>query len=136
MLVPTQADEALKIYKKYGWLKSMAEQVGEVEGKVKRILSQSDATLLFNVRFRQDDADIYDPLVMADRKDAVWKRQRYTLAAATECKGLKAFFNVRSEKPSRFNNLTAGRAPQLLHLREPLWRWLCVRGSARSRIIR
>jgi hypothetical protein len=62
----------------------MAEQVHQVEGNVEHILSERDATLLFNVRFRQDDADIYDPLVMADRKDTVWNRQRYTLAVADE----------------------------------------------------
>ncbi|HXB73136.1 MAG TPA: hypothetical protein VNY05_33170 [Candidatus Acidoferrales bacterium] len=74
VLQPAQADEALKIYRKRGWLKSMAEQVRKVGGNVEHIL-KGDALDLFNVRFRQDDADIYPSLVVADRKDTVWKRQ-------------------------------------------------------------
>ena len=81
VLRPVQAEEALKIYKKRGWLKRMAEQVREVEGKVERILN-SKATDLFNVRFRQEDANIYDQLIRADRNNAVWNRTRYTLVAA------------------------------------------------------
>ena len=84
VLRSVQADAALKIYKKRGWLKSMAEQVRDIRGKVSHILSESDPALLFNVRFRPDDARINDPLKMADQKDAVWKRQRYTLVAAAD----------------------------------------------------
>jgi hypothetical protein len=84
VLQPAQADKARRIYKERGWLRSMAEQVSDVKGRVEDILKESDATHLFNVRFRPDDADLYDPLVMADRKDAVWKRQRYTLVPAGE----------------------------------------------------
>ncbi|HYM09589.1 MAG TPA: hypothetical protein VEU62_02590 [Bryobacterales bacterium] len=84
VLQPDGAKKALEAYKKRGWLKSMAEQVGRVEGNVEHILSETDALLLFNVRFRQDNADIYDPLVLADPKDTVWKLKRYTLVAADE----------------------------------------------------
>jgi hypothetical protein len=84
VLQAAQADAALKIYKKRGWLKSMAEQVREVKGNVDRILGESDAAFLFNIRFRQEDADIYDPPLIADRKDTVWSRQRYTLALADD----------------------------------------------------
>jgi hypothetical protein len=47
-----QAEEALRIYKQRGWLKSMAEQVGKVGGRVDHILAESKATTLFNIRFR------------------------------------------------------------------------------------
>jgi hypothetical protein len=84
VLRPVQAAAAVQIYQKRGWLKSMAEQVGGVGGKVENILNENKVTNLFNIRFRPDDADIYDPLIAADRNDTVWKRQRYTLAAADE----------------------------------------------------
>lgn len=84
VLQRVQATEVLKIYKRRGWLKSMAEQVADVKGKSEYVLGESDATLLFNIRFRPEDADIYDPQRIADQNDAVWMRQRYTLALANE----------------------------------------------------
>jgi hypothetical protein len=51
-----QAKEALKGYKNRGWLKSMAEQVREVGTKADYILDESNATTLFNIRFRQEHA--------------------------------------------------------------------------------
>ena len=78
-----QAQDALRIYKRRGWLKSMAEQVADIGGEVEKI-SEGSGTDLFNIRFRQVDADIYDPPVIADRKDVVWVRQRYTLVLADE----------------------------------------------------
>jgi hypothetical protein len=81
-LQPDQATEAMKAYKKRGWLKSMAHQVDQVEGKAEYILNASNAMDLFNVRFRPEHVDIYDPLVAVGQMDAVRQRQRYTLAAA------------------------------------------------------
>lgn len=84
VLQPFQADEALAIYRKRGWLKSMVEQVGEIGGRIGDLRSPHGATHLFNIRFRLDDVHVYDPLVRAGRHDAIWKRQRYTLAAASD----------------------------------------------------
>ena len=106
-----QADAALKIYQKRGWLQSMVEQVRKVGGNVEHVLSASEARHLFNVRFRQNDADIYDPLVMADRKDSVWKLQRYTLAAADE--EIKQQWRSRKGKmtPPLINTITRKGTP-------------------------
>jgi hypothetical protein len=74
-----------KTYKKRGWLKSMGEQVENVGDKQsKQKILESEARYLFNVRFRPDDADIFDPLQPADQNHQVWKRQRYTLAIASD----------------------------------------------------
>jgi hypothetical protein len=62
----------------------MADQVAAVEGKIDHILRETNPTHLFNVRFRQEQVDIYDPLLLAARQDVVWKLNRYTLAAASE----------------------------------------------------
>jgi hypothetical protein len=51
---------------------------------IDHILRETNPTHLFNVRFRQEQVDIYDPLLLAARQDVVWKLNRYTLAAASE----------------------------------------------------
>lgn len=82
VLQPNQADAALKIYKKRKWLKAMAERVAAVEGKVDYILNPGNAAHLFNIRFRPNNKNIRDPFSRADRTDAVWNLQRYSLVAA------------------------------------------------------
>ncbi len=84
VLQRTQAEDAVEVYKKHGWLESMVEQVVKVGGEADGILNSSEARDLFNVRFRREDANIYDPLRIANRGDGVWKRSRYTLAATNE----------------------------------------------------
>ena len=84
VLLASQAEEALKVYRERHWLDGMAEDVRKVEGNVDALLDESRPTYLFNIRFRLEDADPFDPLRPADRSDAVWKRNRYALAAADE----------------------------------------------------
>jgi hypothetical protein len=77
-----QAEEALQVYKQRGWLKCMAEDVERVEGNANYILQETNATHLFNVRFRQSSLTVYDTMRLASLNDGVWNRTRYNLAAA------------------------------------------------------
>ena len=54
-----QARMAVKAYRKLGWLRSMAEQVGTIGGSVEHVTNDSKAIHLFNVRFRPEDAEVY-----------------------------------------------------------------------------
>ena len=81
VLTHDQAADALKVYQKRGWLKAMIEHVASVGGDTSQINSDPE---LFNIRFRREDADVYHELRLADRADAVWNLNRYTLAAAGE----------------------------------------------------
>jgi hypothetical protein len=79
-----QAEHAFNIYKERGWLKSMKEQVAPFSKTGQAILKPTEARNLFNVRFRPDNADIYDPPRIAGHKDAVWKHFRYNLGWVNE----------------------------------------------------
>jgi hypothetical protein len=52
----------------------MKEQVAPFSKTGQAILKPTKARNLFNVRFRPDNADIYDPPRIAGHKDAVWKQ--------------------------------------------------------------
>jgi hypothetical protein len=79
-----QAEHALNIYKERGWLKNLREQVAQFCKTGQVTLKPSEARHLFNVRFRPDNADIYDPPRIAGYEDAVWKNARYNLGWANE----------------------------------------------------
>jgi len=73
-----EAAAALRHYKKYGWLKSMKDQITAVGGDGSRLAGGS----LFNVRFRPSDVEFYEPLRVAKPNDFVNKLKRYKLTAA------------------------------------------------------
>jgi len=77
-LTRQQSERAFAHYKKVGWLKSMKQHVKDVGGDP----SKTDGDL--NVRFRPIDAEIYQPLRLAARSDAVYNLNRYTLVDTTE----------------------------------------------------
>jgi hypothetical protein len=74
------ADEARTEFKKRGWFKDMLRQVRHVGGDVKG-LQYDEATLIFNVRFRPADAELYDPAVPVGPRDAIRRLRRYTLTS-------------------------------------------------------
>lgn len=76
-----QAEHAHRVYKERLWLKSIEEQVANVSSKAQYVVTALD---LFNIRFRPEKAEICDPLRIAPRTDAVWKRSRYTLGSTTQ----------------------------------------------------
>lgn len=78
VLTEEAADRARKEFKRRGWFKDMMSQLRQVGGNVAG-LQYDDATLLFNVRFRPEDAEIYDPMVPVGDRDAIRKLRRYTL---------------------------------------------------------
>jgi hypothetical protein len=82
VLTAVQAEECLRRYKKAGWLKSMGEQIGKIGGETERL--DTEATSLFNVRFRPEDVDFYQPQRLAQAKDLVMKLNRYTLVEADQ----------------------------------------------------
>jgi hypothetical protein len=79
VLMPAQVKAALKHYKKLGWFESMRDQIKKVGGDASRL---NDASLLFNVRFRRTDVDLYQPPRLARRSDLVSKFSRYKLVRA------------------------------------------------------
>jgi hypothetical protein len=105
-----QAEWSHKIYKERGWLNSMAEQVRGYGGKVEYILGETNARHLFNIRFRREDVNIYDPLLRAEPHDAVWSRNRYTLAAADD-KVCKEWRRVGRTTPPLIKTITRKGVP-------------------------
>jgi hypothetical protein len=97
VLSRSQAEAARSEYEQRDWLASMVEQVREVGGKAEYIAT-GNSTSLFNVRFRPQDARIYDPRIVASDSDSVQRSQRYTLAIADE--------NVEREWRSREGKIT------------------------------
>lgn len=77
-LTRQQSEQGFAHYKKVGWLKSMKQHVKDTGGDP----SKADGDL--NVRFRPEDAEIYQPLRLAARSDAVCYLNRYTLVGTTE----------------------------------------------------
>lgn len=65
-------------FKKRGWFQSMVRQVKHVGGDDAG-LKYDDAAGLFNIRYRQSDAILFDPMVPAGARDGIQKLQRYVL---------------------------------------------------------
>ena len=78
VLTEKLAESARAEFKRRGWFREMKTQVRRVEGDIEG-LNYARATLLFNVRFRQEDAAQYAPIVPVGPKDAIRKLRRYTL---------------------------------------------------------
>jgi hypothetical protein len=74
------ARDARAAFRKNGWLGQMLAQVREVGGKEKG-LKYSDPRMLFNVRFRPEDAEILDPMKPVGSKDAIRRARRYGLVS-------------------------------------------------------
>jgi hypothetical protein len=109
-----QAEEAMGIYKKREWFKSMAESVGEFGGKIEYILGETNAKHLFNLRFKPENVNIYDPLLLADRRDAVWSRNRYILAAADD-KIVKEWYRAGKTTPPLIKVITRKGVPEVTY---------------------
>lgn len=82
VLTRTQAEGALKHYKKSGWLRSMKAQIAAVNGHSKEL--GKPAFSQFNVRFRPADVDFYQPPRIAPANDFVTNLKRYTLTEADQ----------------------------------------------------
>jgi hypothetical protein len=82
VLSRSQAAEVLRHYRKSGWLKSMKEQISDIGADSTGL--ESHAELLFNVRFRREDVQFYDPMPIAKSNDFIMRLKRYTLAEANE----------------------------------------------------
>lgn len=78
VLTEQAADRARREVKRRGWFKDMMSQLRQVGGDLAG-LEYDDATMLFNVRFRPAEAEIYDPMVPVGERDAIRKLRRYTL---------------------------------------------------------
>jgi hypothetical protein len=76
ILTSADAEPAVRHYKKAGWLRSMKEQVEALGGDASKL----DDGSLFNVRFKPTDAELYQPLRLAEKRDFVNKLNRYKLA--------------------------------------------------------
>lgn len=74
-----QAQSALEDYKKAGWHNSMKQQVRDAGGDAARL---TDAPDQFNIRFKPDEVELYDPLRVAAPTDFVSKLNRYKLVKA------------------------------------------------------
>jgi hypothetical protein len=78
VLTEDTAERARKAYEKRGWLQEMVDQVRRIGGKEEG-LQYEQATSLFNVRYRLQDAILYDRQVPVEPEDGVRKLRRYTL---------------------------------------------------------
>jgi hypothetical protein len=59
VLTPEEAQHGLNEHKRKGWFRQMQEDVEAVEGRIEEL----DYEWLFNVRFRREDATVFDPPV-------------------------------------------------------------------------
>lgn len=78
VLEEAQAMSALAEFKKRGWYDEMRAHVSLIQGRP-RALQTSTATELFNVRFRPEDAEVYEPMVPVRSSDVLLKQRRYNL---------------------------------------------------------
>lgn len=83
VLHETVAADARKEFQRRGWLKSMMDQVRHVGGNVEG-LRYPRATLLFNIRFRPADAELYDSMIPVGERDPIRKLRRYNLVSVDE----------------------------------------------------
>jgi len=84
MLSDEERASAVERYERAGWLDSMREQVEAIDGDVKCIRrGHSDYNSgIFNLRFRPEDAERYDPMRPAADEDRVRKLNHYVLCRA------------------------------------------------------
>lgn len=80
VLTEDQAQTARAEFKRRGWFKDMLSHVRHVGGDIGG-LQYEDPRLVFNVRFRPVDAELYDPALLVGPKDAIRKLRRYTLTS-------------------------------------------------------
>lgn len=78
VLTDEQAETTRREFKRRGWYKDMASHLRQVGGNVHELECER-AIVVFNVRFRPEDAVIYDPMVPVGERDAIRKLRRYTL---------------------------------------------------------
>jgi hypothetical protein len=82
VLTQPQAEAAREEFRTRGWLADMEEHVEAIGGDVEG-LRYEEPTSIFNVRFRQREAEIYNPKRLVDDDDAVRSLKRYTLTEIT-----------------------------------------------------
>jgi len=78
VLTHEQAQLAREEFRARGWLGEMEGHVRSLGGDI-RGLQQDDPCNLFNIRFRRQNAELYDPPVPADSSDAIRRITRYLL---------------------------------------------------------
>ena len=80
VLTVEQAALALSAYKRNHWLAAMKQQIQSMGGNPNGLRRPLE---IFNIRFRPEDADIYEPLAPVSPSDYAMKLHRYSLAALT-----------------------------------------------------
>ena len=79
VLTKDEAANALKRFRKNGWLKQMQQQVRAIKGDPSAL--RCSPLELFNIRFKPEHAEQYDPPVPVLRGDYVSKINRYMLVS-------------------------------------------------------
>jgi len=80
VLSPEECRRAVEEYERRGWLDIMRDQIAEIGGDVTSL--PKDHMERFNLRFRPENAERYDPWRLAEREDRIQKLNRYVLCAA------------------------------------------------------
>jgi hypothetical protein len=95
ILTEDAARDARRRFERRGWLADLLEHVRAVDGKVSAI--KPARSILFNVRFRREDARLYDEHEQAiDADDPLRKLRRYTLVPVANKPKLRAAWNDRA----------------------------------------
>ncbi|UVT20638.1 MAG: hypothetical protein H8K03_01590 [Nitrospira sp.] len=81
VLNDAQASDAVRIYKKSGWLSQMRRQIHAVSGDTSAL--QCSPLELFNIRFKPEDATLYAPPIPVKNNDYVNRLNRYSLVSLT-----------------------------------------------------
>lgn len=79
VLTMAQVEHARREFRRRGWLKDMEAQAVAIGGSVKGI--RGNLEWIFNVRFRADDFDLYDPKRPVAPNAGLRKLRRYLLVA-------------------------------------------------------
>ncbi len=74
-----QANDALKIFRDKGWLKTMQDEVRAIGGKAEALGAPEWAPNVLNVRFRQDGVDPHPPDTFLADDEWLQNRRRYML---------------------------------------------------------
>lgn len=78
VITEEQAEAARSAFRRNGWLKDMEAQAKAIGGDVKG-LRYKEPQVIFNLRFRPNNYELYDPMVPVGVHDGIRKLRRYLL---------------------------------------------------------
>lgn len=84
-----QAEDALRSYRKLGWLSTMKEEIRRAKGEAAALGNADYASHILNVRYRPDSVTRFPPNTFASSQDPVLRYSRYSLVGV---EGAKAKF--------------------------------------------